>query len=252
MYLTEQLTVREVTDVFTVYSERGRYRQMVDRKNYGLSFCKSGEIVYVHKGNRIVSNPDCAVLLPMGESYELYGTRTGEFPLINFECSERIQDFCVLPLNRLEPYLRDFEKMKELALLGRGRQKQMSLFYSILDRLAGEGTERGDVLAPVMRYLEEHYVDPQLSNGVLAESGEISEVYLRQLFKARLGISPWQYVLELRMQKAKRLLEEGGATVGEIAAVCGFSAIHHFCRTFKAFTGESPTQYRRSNQNTLL
>lgn len=252
MHLTEQLTVTDISDVITVYSERGRYLQMVERKNYGLSFCKSGEIVYFHKGRQIVSSTDCAVLLPMGENYELRGTKTGEFPLINFLCSEEIHDFYVFPIHHLEPYLRDFEKMKEQALLRRGRQKQMSLLYGILDRLAGEDAEKGDVLAPVLRYLEKNYADPQLSNEVLARSGEISEVYLRQLFRTRFGTSPRQYVLELRMQKAKRLLEEGGADVGEIAVACGFSAIYHFCRTFKALVGETPTQYRRRNQNILL
>ena len=66
------------------------------------------------------------------------------------------------------------------------------------------------------------------------------------------SLVPFQSDLELRMQKAKRLLEEGRATVGEIAAACGFSAIYHFCRTFKTFTGESPTDYRRTHRRELL
>lgn len=252
MPMLDDLTVTSVEDVLTVHSPRGRFLQMENRINFGLSFCTEGEIVYTHKGRRIVSDPTCAVLLPMGGSYELHGSRTGDFPLINFLCDADIHDFCEFPIRHLEPYLRDFERMKELLLLGRRRQKVMSLFYEILDQLSQEGAQKGDVLHPVMGYLEKNYADPQLSNEVLAKAGGISEVYLRQLFKVRLGTSPKQYVLELRMQRAKRLLEEGTASVGEIAQGCGFASVPHFCRTFKSFTGESPTDYRHGHRRELL
>ncbi len=252
MSMLDSLTVTSVEDVLTVCSPRGRYLKMENRRNFGLSFCTGGEIVYTHKGRRIVSDPTCAVLLPMGESYELYGSRAGEFPLINFLCDGDIHDFHVFPVRHLEPYLRDFERMKELLLLGRGRQKMMSLFYGILDALAQESAQKRDVLHPVIGYLEKNYADPQLSNEVLAKAGEISEVYMRQLFKGQFGTSPKQYILELRMQKAKQLLEEGNAPIGQVAAACGFAAIYHFCRTFKTFTGESPTDYRRTHRRVLL
>ena len=121
-----------------------------------------------------------------------------------------------------------------------------------MDRLSQEADAQKDVLAPVMRYLEEHYADPQLSGTVLAEQGRISEVYLRQLFRARFGIAPKQYVMELRMQKARLMLEQESGTVGDVAAACGFAAMHHFCRTFKALVGQTPTDYRRTHRKTVL
>lgn len=244
--------VTSVKEALTVYSEKGRYMQMQNRRCYGLSFCKSGEIVYTHHGRETVSCPGYAVLLPMGGCYELRGSKTGEFPLINFYCDCDIHEFLRLPIRAIDPYLHDFERMKELLLLGRGKQKVMSLFYGILDRLAQEADAQKDVLSPVLRYLEEHYADPQLSGAVLAEQGQISEVYLRQLFRARFGVAPKQYVTELRMQKARQLLEEGSSAVGEVAAACGFTAVHHFCRTFKVLVGQTPTDYRRTHRKTVL
>ena len=247
------IRVTEVCEAILVYSERGRALDIKDRFSYGLSFCKSGEIVYTHKGQRIVSTSDVAVLLPMGESYHLDGSKTGEFPLINFFAERQdIHDFLVFPVHNLEGYLHDFETLRELLLHGREPLRAMSVFYAMLAKLAMESATDKDTLAPILRHLESHYHDPLLSNAQLAAQGGISEVYMRQLFRERLHTSPKQYVTELRMQKAKQLLTESSKTVGEIAAGCGFTAIYHFSAAFRATTGQTPTAYRRAHRKTLL
>lgn len=248
-----EMRITEVSEAVLVYSERGRMLDIKDRFSYGLSFCKGGEIVYTHKGRRIVSTADVAVLLPMGESYHLDGSKTGEFPLINFYTEEQdIHEFCVFPVHNLEGYLRDFETLRELLLHGREPLRAMSVFYAILARLSAESAVEKDTLAPILQYLERHYHDPQLSNARLAARGGISEVYMRRLFRERCHTSPKQYVTELRMQKAKQLLTESNATVGEIAMACGFTAIYHFSAAFRAAMGQTPTAYRREHRKTLL
>ena len=252
--MLRDLTVGEVKEVFTVYSERGRYLQMRDRACYGLSFCLGGEIVYTHKGRRTVSNEGCAVLLPKGASYLLEGTRAGEFPLINFTLAEGcgFEDFITVPLYRSEGYLRDFESMREQMLRGGGRLRLLELFYGILHRLSQEGAAQKNALGRAIAYLEKHYADGDLSNTVLSEQAGVSEAYLRRLFKDALGMSPKRYVTDLRLQRAKQLLTESNLTVGEVAAACGFSGICHFSAAFNAQTGTSPSVYRRRNRRVLL
>ena len=253
MSILDELTVRAVCEAVSVYSERGRVLDIRDRFAYGLSFCQSGEILYTHKGRRILSTPSVAVLLPKGESYHLNGSKAGVFPLINFYTeTEDIHDFHVFPVYHLESYLRDFEEMRELMLRGRDRLRVLSLFYGMLARLSAEAAGERDTLAPILDYLEANYGNPSLSNTVLAEQGSISEVYMRQLFRERLHTSPKQYIITLRMQRAKQLLTQSDATVGEIAAACGFSAIYHFSAVFNSFTGMTPTAYRRQNRRVEL
>ena len=253
MSCLDQMQVTSVREAVLVYSERGRVLDIENRFAYGLSFCKSGEIVYTHKGREIVSRPNVAVLLPMGESYHLYGSKAGEFPLINFYLTEPIvHDFAVFPIRNLDAYLRDFETMRELLLRGRDPLRVMSIFYAMLARLSVETVGDGDALTPILSYLEGNYHDPQLSNAVLAAQGGISEVYMRQLFHRRLHTSPKQYITELRMQKAKQMLTESTACVGEIATACGFTAIYHFSAAFRAATGQTPTDYRREHRKTVL
>lgn len=252
--MLKELRVRSVEEVVTVYSERGRYVEMKNRTFYGLSFCRGGEIVYTHKGRRILSREDCAVLLPQGASYFLEGTRTGNFPLINFTLEQGcgFDDFISIPLHRSEGYLRDYEAMREQKPIGGGRLRLMSLFYGVLYRLSQESVEQKDALTKAVTYLEGHYADQSLSNTVLAEQAGVSEVYLRRLFKESLGTSPKQYIVELRLQRAKQLLAESDLPVGRVAEVCGFSAIYHFSAAFNALTGMTPTAYRRQNRRVLL
>jgi hypothetical protein len=67
------------------------------------------------------------------------------------------------------------------------------------------------------------------------------------LFKESVGISPKQYVLTLRIQKAKQMLSEGRERVQSIADRCGFESGAHFSRTFKKHVGMTPAQYRINN-----
>ena len=65
------ITVPEIGSAVTVYSEKGRSDRMTDRKFYGLSFCISGEIVYVQNGCEYKSDKSCAVILPKGGTYSI-------------------------------------------------------------------------------------------------------------------------------------------------------------------------------------
>ena len=54
------------------------------------------------------------------------------------------------------------------------------------------------------------------------------------------------YVLRVRMGKAKRLVRTTSASIGEVAAKCGFQDVAHFSRAFKQFFGVTPSQYRKN------
>ena len=65
------------------------------------------------------------------------------------------------------------------------------------------------------------------------------------MFKNRYGSTPGQYLSEIRLSKAKQLLASGGPTVTEIAEKSGYASVYHFCRAFKANTGQTPTEYKK-------
>jgi AraC family transcriptional regulator len=69
--------------------------------------------------------------------------------------------------------------------------------------------------------------------------------YFMRLFKATLGVSPYQHVIGRRVERAKVLLREEGESLAEIAVACGFSHQEHMSRMFRRWTGVTPGRYRR-------
>ena len=65
------------------------------------------------------------------------------------------------------------------------------------------------------------------------------------LFKDTVGVPPNRYIIGVRIKNAKRMLSSTGMPVGEIAERCGFTDPLYFSRTFRKYTGVSPSDYRR-------
>ena len=86
----------------------------------------------------------------------------------------------------------------------------------------------------------------------LAREAGLSAAYFSQRFKSATGTSPHQYLLRLRVCKAKTLLDESEAPVIDIAAECGFQTQQHFARIFGRLTTKTPTEYRRERQRLTL
>jgi len=73
-----------------------------------------------------------------------------------------------------------------------------------------------------------------------------NEKYLTTFFKHRAGISLKQYILQVKMERAKADLSESSEPVSQIAFRLGFSDAHNFSNAFRKITGLSPTEYRDS------
>lgn len=76
----------------------------------------------------------------------------------------------------------------------------------------------------------------------LAASTHLSVFHFSRLFKNTVGLSPYQFVLRMKIEHAKKLIIQK-EPVGEIAYLLGFTDSAHFCNAFKKFTGLSPLQF---------
>lgn len=93
-------------------------------------------------------------------------------------------------------------------------------------------------------WLAEHVRDPHPVAGVVAASG-VAERSLKRRFKTATGVSLIDYVQNLRIEEAKRLLETGTQPVDEVAADVGYENPAFFRRLLRQRTGLTPGQYRR-------
>ena len=245
--MLNEIIITDITDIFTVFSPKGRSAKIQNRDSYALSFCEEGQITYTHNGNKFISDKDHAVILPQGQSYSIYGDKTGSFPVINFTCADILCDTVIsLPIDNSKSYMKDFNRLQSLSLFGENRAEMMSIFYHMLHRLSSQNSSC-QVILPAIKYLENNYQNPNLTNKKLAEQCKLSEVYFRRVFTNYYNMSPKQFLIDIRINKAKQLLSEGAMKINVIASNCGFSNQYHFCRIFKEKTGLTPTEYMKQN-----
>lgn len=81
----------------------------------------------------------------------------------------------------------------------------------------------------------------------LATAVNLSSGRLAHLFKSEVGVSPQRYLNNIRMERAKELLENGLLSCKEIAAEVGIPNPSRFCRGFKARYGTTPMEYRKTH-----
>ena len=90
--------------------------------------------------------------------------------------------------------------------------------------------------------------DEDVDLETLARRSGMSYSRFRSAFKKSTGSSPRQYHLEIRINKARNLLNQTDLLIEEIADRSGFSSVYYFSRCFKARTGLSPSAYRRQTE----
>ncbi len=104
--------------------------------------------------------------------------------------------------------------------------------------------QEGDAMTLACRYIENHFCDPALTRGEIASAVGINQNALGNLFRTAAGSTVNQYVLSLRLKKAKSMLENTRLPVAEIAKACGFHYAYYFSRVFREHTGVLPREYR--------
>ena len=242
------IIVTDIQPPMIVQSKKGKQFRMTNRQSFGLSLCISGQITYEMNDKTYISTPATAVLLPQGSTYSLFGDKDGLFPVVNFTCSNfHCDEILVFPLKQAQSCMKSFETLKKLFQRNDLSLEIYSVFYDLLDKVFSTNTQKPQLLDFAVDYIEKNLQNAKLSNTILAEKMGISEVYLRKLFASHCGVSPKQYILEARIQKAKQLLVDTSFTVTTIAQDCGFSSVYHFCRAFKERTGVTPTHYAAKN-----
>ena len=89
------------------------------------------------------------------------------------------------------------------------------------------------------------YCSEQISIEDIANSCYVSPFHFSRIFKKKTGTSPYDYLLQVRIGKARQLLARG-YPVADCAFLCGFNSLENFSYCFKKMTGYSPSGYKKS------
>ncbi len=154
---------------------------------------------------------------------------------------------------RMEEMLGDLQAMYESSITNKARGYDVTgRFLIVMSHLICDASERrhhdsssDNYLDRAVSYIEDHY-PYNITVQDIADAVRIDRTYLYKLFKARLNISPNQYLNDRRLTRAKELILHTSMTVSEIALSVGFYDLSHFNRVFTAKLGITPGQYRKS------
>ena len=119
------------------------------------------------------------------------------------------------------------------------------LLYS-LAKLAPSKPEKNDAISRVVSITQERYTDKDLSLPIIAREIGYDAKYLSSLFKKKKGIAYTQYLREQRVRHAVFLMEQGVASVKNVALLSGFGDALYFSRIFTETMGVSPKAYIQS------
>ncbi|WP_223855356.1 AraC family transcriptional regulator [Pseudomonas oryzihabitans] len=96
---------------------------------------------------------------------------------------------------------------------------------------------------------KDHGESSRLMIAEVAKSCSLSRSHFSRAFKKATGVSPQEWALSCRIDKAKGLLAQTDMSVAYVALECGFSDQSHFCRTFAKLAGQTPRRWRSMQQD---
>lgn len=120
-------------------------------------------------------------------------------------------------------------------------QKELLKF---LERVMHYMQHKKDGFDSIEQYIQEHYAEP-ISLADMAEKFHMNPVYFCQYFKKKKGITYVQFLNQVRVEAAKRLLREGELSSEQVSEKVGISNPNYFGRLFKKVTGMTTGEYRR-------
>lgn len=116
-----------------------------------------------------------------------------------------------------------------------------ALFNPLL--LIKKDIERQERVQVMLVYIHTYYAD-DLSLKDIADAGTMSIAQCNRCFNKILNVTPYEYLIQYRLQKATNLLKNATLNVTEISEIVGFNNVTHFIQAFKKVYGISPKKYR--------
>lgn len=109
--------------------------------------------------------------------------------------------------------------------------------------------KKSELVGKIQAFMQRNYANDTLDIEDIAAYAEISVSHLRAIFKDTIGVPPNEYLTEIRMEKAKELLETTAFNTKEVAAAVGYFNHRYFYSVFKNKVGHTPTDYRQLLKN---
>lgn len=222
------------------------------RPNWLIVYMVEGKLIYHANGSVYTASPETVIVLPNGCEYDWHCAVSGRYFAIRFDCElccQEILSFPVIDSLKLLDLYKHIEYKRSI-------QKPMYEIenirdtYSLLLMLENWSRKKHitsikqQQLKPALDYIVKNF-NKDIQNDDLASLTGLSTSYFRKLFCEVYGLSPIAYTHNLRIKKAKEMLQCDYGSITDIALSLGYNNIYEFSKAFKKHTNLSPTQYAK-------
>lgn len=210
-----------------------------------LSFRVNGTGAFEIGNKRFLTKPGDVLFLPADTPYKVEYS-VSESIVVHFDqCNySQAENICIG--NSLETGIR-FHHLLEAWNQRHSVNQAKHIIYDILDKMSNDQKKSfsDTAVANCIRYIEANFCDCELDVKKVCSVGFISVSSLQRALAKCFGMSPKQYLIQLRMNRALELLTKNELSVKEISLACGFTDEKYFSRAFKKKYGYSPSQFKK-------
>lgn len=212
---------------------------------------------------KFTAEAGCAMLLKIPEQHCYYfdkGDEYWEFYYVTLNGSEAVRILLELrkrldgPILRHQPGSPTLQLARQIFRAGQDNQLEdpfsaSAMSYRFAMELVREFLPSGwsREIPPFIDKVRDYclaHVDEELTVDELAEAAGYSRYHFIRQFHKYYGMSPMEFVTDLKMRLAVRLLQTEKLTVKEVADRCGFSSASYFCKVFLKHYGKTPARFR--------
>lgn len=252
MKVLEDLRFEKVARLLVKHYRKGDIRHIRKRMYSGFVFCLGGKTLFKSASQTIEIDEHHVMMAPKDYDYDVITEEDATNLIVDFVLSSGFYDrMYVFEINEVQSFLKTYQVMEKQYLFSSASHELMGLakLYDLTARINGYGKvdNRYKAIEAGERFLEANVYDQKLNITDIAKAANISEVYFRRLFKEKYNMSPYEYINEIRIKKAKDALLYDDDNISEIARECGFYNIYTFSRAFKKTAGLSPSEFKKKH-----
>ena len=221
------------------------------RHYHALIFRAHGKATVVKGDSQLRLNKNDVTFVPMGYDYVISSSTDEEVFVVHFEAFfEKTPPISNMHATNPDTFITLFGKMLTTW------QNQPcgfvyridSLFLSILEQiecqsLASDSKSSKYCVQHAVEAMHSGFSNPELSVESVSKDSGYCTSYFRRIFFEEMGISPKEYLVNLRINHAVALLESQYYSVEKVAELSGYTSAKYFSTSFKRVTGKSPSSY---------
>ena len=111
-------------------------------------------------------------------------------------------------------------------------------------RYPASNLPRAAIVNSLMQYMNENYMN-QISLETISKKIYLSPAYISKVFKEETGETPINYLIKIRLSKAREMLMTGGLSVKSVARAVGYDDAYYFSKLYKKYHGIAPSRVRK-------